>query len=109
MTDKYYTFPDEATAKSLLYRIEGAVEANEELGIEAKEGYEVGNFQNIDTIGLIYKPTGRSVKSSMGTFEPVMAPIEGWHVNIRLVEGEDASALEQYTVQPVTPNRVWAD
>jgi hypothetical protein len=107
MTDKYYTFPDEATAKSLLYRIEGAVEANEELGIEAQAGYEVGNFQNIDTIGLIYKPTGETQESELGPV-PVMAPVAGWHVNIRLVDGEDASALESYAVNPVTPARVWA-
>jgi hypothetical protein len=38
---------------------------------------------------------------------PEMAPIEGWHVNIRLVDGEDADALEPFVVQPNTPVRVW--
>lgn len=107
MTDLYLSFPDEATATALLYRTEGAVEANEELGIEAQEGHPVGNYQNIDTIGLIYKPTGETQESELGPV-PVMAPIAGWHVNIRLVDGEDASALESYAVTPATPARVWA-
>lgn len=105
MTDLYLSFPDEATAKALLFRIEGAVEASE--GVEAKEGYEVGNYQNIDTIGLIYEPTGETQESELGPV-PVMAPIAGWHVNIRLVDGEDATALQAYTVNPATPVRVWA-
>jgi hypothetical protein len=96
--DYYLSFPDEATAKALLYRTEGAVEATEDS--EAIEGYEVGNYLNIDTIGVIYKPTGE-------TDEEVMEPIPGWHVNIRLMPGEDPSPFAPYQVNPVTPMRVW--
>jgi hypothetical protein len=39
---------------------------------------------------------------------PEMAPIEGWHVNIRLVDGEDADALAPFAVTPTNPRRVWA-
>lgn len=99
--DYYLSFPDEAAAKAVLYRIEGAVEADPENGIEAREGYEVANYANIDTIGVIYKPTGGTDE------EPVMSPIPGWHVNVRLISGEDASALEPYAVTPTTPMRVW--
>jgi len=106
MTDKYLSFPDEATAKAVLYRIEGAVEADPEQGIEASEGYEVSNYANIDTIGLIYKPTGEMLLGEDGEY-PEMAPIEGWHVNVRLVDGEDAEALEPFEVSPQTPVRVW--
>jgi len=103
--DKYLSFESEAAAKAVLYRIEGAVEADPEQGIEASEGYEVANYANIDTIGIIYKPTGEMLQGEDGPY-PAMAPIEGWHVNVRLV-GEDAEALEPFEVSPVTPMRVW--
>jgi len=38
----------------------------------------------------------------------VMAATPGWHVNVRLVDGEDASSLQPYQVNPATPVRVWA-
>jgi hypothetical protein len=103
--DKYLAFTDEAAAKAVLYRIEGAVEADPEQGIEASEGTEVANYANIDTIGIIYKPTGKTLQGEDGPY-PEMAPIEGWHVNVRLV-GEDAEALEPFVVEPKTPVRVW--
>ena len=101
MTDLYLSFPDEAAAKAVLYRIEGAVEADPENGIEAQEGYEVANYINIDTIGVIYKRTGGTDE------EPVMEPLPGWHVNVRLMPGEDAAMLEPFAVYPKTPMRVW--
>jgi hypothetical protein len=103
--DKYLAFTDEAAAKAVLYRIEGAVEADPEQGIEASEGTEVPNYANIDTIGIIYKPTGEMLQGEDGPY-PEMAPIEGWHVNVRVV-GEDAEALEPFVVEPKTPVRVW--
>lgn len=101
MTDLYLSFADEAAARAVLYRIEGAVEADPENGIEAQEGYEVANYANIDTIGVIYKRTGGTDE------EPMMEPLPGWHVNIRLMPGEDAAALELFEVYPNTPMRVW--
>jgi hypothetical protein len=102
--DKYLSFPDEAAAKAVLYRIEGAVEATEDT--EAVEGYEVPNYANIDTIGIIYEPTGETTEQD-GMEVPVMAPVEGWHVNVRVVD-EDAEALQAFEVHPATPLRVWA-
>jgi hypothetical protein len=104
--DKYLSFPDEAAAKAVLYRIEGAVEADPDQGIEAVEGYEVANYANIDTIGVIYKPTGETLQGEDGPY-PEMAPIDGWHVNVRLADGEDGAALELFAVTPEQPIRVW--
>lgn len=104
MTDLYLSFPDEAAASAVLYRIEGAVEADPERGIEAREGYEVANYANIDTIGVIYKPTGETDAEG----NPVMAPIPGWHVNVRLVDGEAEAAIKLFEVTPKTPVRIWA-
>jgi hypothetical protein len=103
--DKYLAFASESEANNVLYRIEGAVEADPENGVEAQEGTEVANYANIDTIGVIYKPTGEMLQGEDGEY-PEMAPIEGWHVNVRLV-GEDADALAPFVVQPNTPVRVW--
>jgi hypothetical protein len=103
--DKYLAFTDEAAAKAVLYRIEGAVEATEDT--EAVEGYEVANYANIDTIGIIYKPTGETTEQDAMDV-PVMAALPGWHVNVRLAEGEDAEALQAFEVHPATPLRVWA-
>ena len=105
MTDYYLKFNSEAEAKAVLYRIEGAVEADPENGIEAQEGYEVQNYANIDTIGVIYKPTGEVLQGEDGAY-PAMAPLEGWHVNVRVV-AEDATALEPYMVTLTAPMRVW--
>lgn len=90
MQDLYLSFTDEAAAKAVLYRIEGAVEASE--GVQAQAGYEVANFANIDTIGVIYKDE---------------QAILGWHVNVRLVAGEDGSSLAPFAVTPATPTRIW--
>jgi hypothetical protein len=51
------------------------------------------NYANIDIIGTIYKDE---------------QAISGWHINVRLVDGEDSSALTSFEVTPTTPVRVWA-
>lgn len=58
-------------------------------------------YSNIDTIGLIYKATGK--KDADGN--PVMAETPGWHVNVRC---DEAPELDAYAVVAVTPTRVWA-
>lgn len=104
--DLYLSFPDEASAKAVLYRIDGAVETNEELGIEASPGHEVANFANSDTIGVIYKATGETTEQD-GMAVPVMVAIPGWHVNVRVMPGEDAATLTPFAVEPKTPTRIW--
>lgn len=107
--DIYLSFSDEAAAKAVLYT---------EVAVEWEPVTEIGqepvptkwesqpNFANIDTIGVIYKPTGETTEQD-GMTVPVMAPIPGWHVNVRLADGEDGSAIEPFKVQPATPMRVW--
>jgi hypothetical protein len=68
---------------------------------------EQSNYRNIDIIGTIYKPTGKVIKGEDGEY-PEMAPIEGFHVNVRLEAGEDWEALIPYQVFPENPVRVWA-
>lgn len=89
MTDYYLKFQSEEQAKAVLYDVKT----------------KAPNYANIDTIGIIYKPTGKMLQGEDGTY-PAMAPLEGWHVNVRLV-GEDAIALEPYMVTPTAPIRIW--
>jgi len=100
-------FESEEEAKSILYRIEGAVEANPEMNIEAEEGYIVANFKNIDTIGIIYKPTGET-QTIDGRESPIMQALNGWHCNVYVMQDEDTSVLQPYSVTPTNRVRVWA-
>lgn len=103
MTDLYLAFTDEAAANAVLFTQEPTA-FDEEGNATAFEPRP--NYRNIDTIGVIYKPTGEMLQGEDGEY-PAMAPIEGWHVNVRLVDGEDAAALEPFVVTPSTPIRVW--
>lgn len=60
----------------------------------------------IDEIGVIYQPTGEFVSGEDGE-EPVMAPIAGWHVNVRTTNQDAAAALSRLEVTPGNPVRVW--
>jgi septum formation inhibitor-activating ATPase MinD len=102
-TDLYLRFSDEAESRTVLYRIEGAVEADPENGIEAVEGYEVANYANIDTIGVIYEP--QEIVDPENPPEPVA--YDGWHVNVRVVGAENAEPLQPFAVVPESPRRVW--
>ena len=102
-TDLYLKFSDESEAQSVLYRTEGAVEANPELGIEAQPGWQVPNYRNIDVIGTIYEQ--QEILDPENPPEPI--PLPGHHVNVRLVPGEDPTPLAPYAVTPSTPLRVW--
>lgn len=64
------------------------------------------NFANIDVLGTIYRPTGE-VETVDGMEVPVMAALDGYHINVRAVGNEDTSALLPYAVTPSLPCRVW--
>jgi hypothetical protein len=75
--DLYLKFPDEATA------------------FEALEGYE----GSVDIIGVIYNVDNTDPEN------PVVTPMDGWHVNTR---GPMTLELEAFSVIPTHPRRVWA-
>ena len=52
------------------------------------------NYRNIDVLGVLYTDD---------------LPLDGWHVNVRVVDGEDGSKLESFKVnpEPLTWRRVW--
>jgi len=66
----------------------------------------------IDVVGVIHKPTGNMLTDADGNEYPEMAPLDGWHINLRLMgdaRRADAEALPGYMVdpEPVTPSRIW--
>ncbi len=98
--DLYLKFTDEAEADAVLYTLHP--EAVEEDGVTVTEAYSTPNYANISTIGIIYKRFPEPVPEN---YVPI--PEEGWHVNVRVVDNEDPTPLEQYEVHPVLPLRVW--
>lgn len=104
------------TFNDLMLRFSDEAEATEQLAaagllIEFKTqesaGYAPAPGASIDTIGVIYKPTGNTIITSMGE-QPEMAPLPGWHVNVRLQADHLVPGLDPYRVAPLHPVRVWA-
>lgn len=60
----------------------------------------------LDVIGTIYQPTGETMME--GELVPVMAPVPGYHANVRTRSAALATALDAQRTYPETPVRVWA-
>ena len=99
-TDFYLKFADEAEANSVLYTVHPAVMDEDGNVIEAE--YTKPNYINIDTLGVLYEKAPDPLPDP---YVPV--PLPGWHVNVRVMPGEDAAALEPFGIQPTQPRRVW--
>ena len=61
----------------------------------------------LDVIGTIYQPTGETMMIE-GEVVPVMAPVPGYHANVRTTSEALATALDALRLYPETPVRVWA-
>ena len=65
----------------------------------------------IDVVGTIHEPTGTMLTDDEGNEYPETAPVDGWHVNVRLVgdaKRETVEALDAtHGVTPNSPSRVW--
>ena len=101
MKDFYLKFADEAEAVSILYTVTPEVLDDE--GNVTQQASTQPNYRNIDVLGTIYE---RAPDPLPDPYEPV--PVAGWHVNVRLLSGEDAAPLEPFKVIPTQPRRVWA-
>ncbi len=104
-----FTDADAATAAllaaGLLTETQALLDADGNVLIPA--GYAPVNA-TIDTVGLIYEPTGETIETDMGE-QPEMAPLDGWHVNVRLTaDTPTPDSLVAYQVAPANPVRVWA-
>lgn len=97
--DMYLKFTDEAQADAILYT-EVPTEFDERGAPIATERSQ--NYANIDVLGVLYE---RAPEDAPEGYEPV--PLDGWHVNVRLVPDEDQTPLEPFAVIPTLPRRVW--
>ena len=107
---------DMLTVLADFYRQDYITEVDEE-GVETQvadgDPYLVAHTHDyaIDVVGTIYEPTGETLTDDEGVAYPEMAPVDGWHVNIRLVGDamrETVEALDaSHGVTPNSPSRVW--
>ncbi len=102
MQDLYLKFPDQATADALLFDFI-AIKWNDQG--EPTDWRLRRKYQNTDVIGVIYE--GGEWDAEGNPITPPVA-LEGWHVNVRIIAGEDGTALDAYQVYPTHPRRVWA-
>ena len=89
----------------------------DEEGVETQtpdgEPYLVAHSHDyaIDVVGVIHEPTGAMLTDDEGNEYPETAPVDGWHINIRLVgdaKRETVEALDAtHGVTPNSPSRVW--
>ena len=127
--DFYYAFTDEAAAATALqpFYYQPQVQSvdpdtgeklyDEETGEPVMENdgdaYLVMHSHNhsFDIVGLIHEPTGNMLTDAEGMEYPEMAPIDGWHVNLRIrgdYMRDEAEAIDATDgVSPVTPHRTW--
>jgi hypothetical protein len=96
-TDYYLRFSDQEQATGVLYTTHPAVTDDD--GNVLVEGYLTPNYANIDVLGVLYE------RNDDPEAEPV--PLQGWHVNVRVLSGEESAILDQYAVNPTLPRRVW--
>jgi hypothetical protein len=103
------SFIDEEQALPILYTyvpIEYGVDENGNATQEvATEAYYKPNYQNISTLGVVYK---RAPKILPPDYEPEPYPAPNWGVNVLLLDGEDIEPLRPYICEPKNPIRVWA-
>jgi hypothetical protein len=120
MIDYYLKFKDQAEAENVLSNLSflTEIENEDESVVLVSTG-----LASIDFVGIIHRPTGNMLEDIDGNEYPELAPLEGYHVNLRLasltvtqsvdeVTGEVPSSipdlLAPYIVEPTTPSRVWA-
>ena len=119
-TDFYLRLQSEAdtpAALSAFYKQDYTVTVDEDTGeeIQTPEGdpYLVMHTADyaIDIVGVIHKPTGNTLTDSAGFEYEETTPLDGWHINFRLVgdaRRADVEALDAaYGVTPSSPSRVW--
>lgn len=97
--DLYLKFDSEEKAKSVLYSLEPGIPDEEG---NPGESWIKPNYQNIDIVGVMHLDAPDPIPEDY-----IPEAMEGWHVNVRVLEGEDASVLEPFSVQPQSPRRVW--
>ena len=116
-TDFYICLPSAADMPSFFYHQETEVQVDAETGEETVINVgdpvlvQYTSDYAMDVVGVIQKPTGVILTDADGNEYPEMAPIPGWHLNIRLLNDNMRTEIEAldvaHGVNPATPERVW--
>jgi len=104
-----------------VYSREGALFGDEHPGVEVNEEDEEGNkilhstkAIGVDEVGTIYAPTGNTLTDDEGNEYPEIAPVTGYHLNLRKMRDEADSIITiledaDLTIDPpATPTRKFA-
>jgi hypothetical protein len=107
MTPFYLSFADEAQATSVLYTTTTtpAVIDNDGKEISPEVITITPNYANISVLGTVYKPAPIPTPDD---YVPVPYPAPNWGVNVLVIDGEDATPILPYAVEPTLPQRIWA-
>ena len=98
MTPFYLSFQDEAEANSVLY----TTTVDEQGAVVSK----TPNYINVDVLGVVCEPAPIPTPDD---YVPVPYPAPNFGANVLVLEGEDATPILPYSVQPSPfPQRVWA-
>lgn len=107
---------DMPTVLSDFYRQDYVTNVDDE-GVETQvadgDAYLVHHTHDyaIDVVGVIQEPTGTMLTDDEGNDYPEMTPVDGWHINIRLVGDAMRDTVEaldtSHGVTPNSPSRVW--
>jgi hypothetical protein len=105
-TSYYLAFTDEAQATSVLYTTTTtpAVIDNDGKEISPEVITITPNYANIDVLGILYE---RPPEPMPLDYVPVA--LEGYHVNVLVLNNENSVPLAPYVVVPKTPRRIWAE
>lgn len=119
-TDFYLKLPSESDVPTVLsafyvqdYTTVVDPETGEETQVPEGDPYLVKSTPDyaIDIVGVIHEPTGNTLTDAEGNEYPEQAPVDGWHINIRLVGDNrraDVEAVDaQYGLTPNSPSRMW--
>ncbi len=108
-TDYYLKFASEAEANGVLYtEVPVQWDNSDPENPVVTETEQRPNYRNIDVLPLVVATEGSYDEEGNELTAPTY--IDGYHVNVRALEGEDVDALSAYAVTPTpnTPARVWA-
>ena len=101
MSDFYLKLTNEAAMTTVLSAFYG------------EEGEFVANTADysIDAVGVLQEPTGNALTDDNGMEYPEIVALDGWHINIRLLNEVMRGAVEaldvSHGVTPDAPKRVW--
>ena len=108
-TDYYLKFADEAECRATLFeKVAIAWEPQDDPEAErvATKWEERPRFRNIDILPLVVDQAGTYDEEGNELTAPVF--IDGYHANVRALDGEPVDLIERFKVNVNSPARVWA-